>query len=280
MRSQKAPVSTIIDSSEQTKSTDLATIRSFMGDPSLELTYIVTDLPQPYFMVGKVSELERGGGINIEQVENWKRTVNVYEQKDLIEDRCAVYEFHTNTRNNILTSVRIRNLKPTEIESLDAPCSEENNQMPAITKAEAETLAMGYLERALPNFKEIENEFIYSQKLGGESHEWKWEDKEYKLPEGLGGDPYSYPIIRIVIYGNRTILYENTTSLFESGIDNTLADQLKECLPKSDMASKGKCDELLAKITNFDECINAGFPVMESYPERCNTPDGRSFVNQ
>lgn len=215
LRSQKTPVSNSIDSSEQTKSTDLAAIRSFMRDPDLELTYIGTDLPQPYFMIGKVSELEKGGGINIEQVEGWKRTVNVYEQKSLVEDQCAVYEFHTDTRNNQLTSVRIRNLKPTEIESLDTPCSEANNQMPVITKAEAETLAMGYFERAAPNFKEIENEFVYSTKLGGESHEWRWEDKEYKLPEGLGGDPYSYPVIRIVVFGNGTIQYENTTSLFE-----------------------------------------------------------------
>lgn len=66
LRSQKAPVSTSINSSEQTKSTDLTTIRSFMEDPDLELAYIGTDLPQPYFMVGKVSELPKGGGINIE----------------------------------------------------------------------------------------------------------------------------------------------------------------------------------------------------------------------
>lgn len=31
-------------------------------------------------------------------------------------------------------------------------------------------------------------------------------------------------------------------------------------------------------ITNFEECVNAGYPIMESYPEQCKTPDGRSFV--
>ena len=30
-------------------------------------------------------------------------------------------------------------------------------------------------------------------------------------------------------------------------------------------------------ITTFDECVAAGYPVMESYPERCMTTDGRSF---
>ncbi len=36
----------------------------------------------------------------------------------------------------------------------------------------------------------------------------------------------------------------------------------------------------LLSITNFDECAAAGFPIMESYPERCATPDGRTFVNE
>src|SRR3989344_8915797 len=33
-------------------------------------------------------------------------------------------------------------------------------------------------------------------------------------------------------------------------------------------------------ITNFDECAAAGYPIMESYPEQCMTPDGRNFVNE
>ncbi len=59
-----------------------------------------------------------------------------------------------------------------------------------------------------------------------------------------------------------------------------IAEELQDCLPKSDMASKEKCDELLLEIANFDECVGAGFPVMESYPEQCRTADGRTFVNQ
>ncbi|OGG80641.1 hypothetical protein A3A39_04095 [Candidatus Kaiserbacteria bacterium RIFCSPLOWO2_01_FULL_54_13] len=33
----------------------------------------------------------------------------------------------------------------------------------------------------------------------------------------------------------------------------------------------------LLSITNFDECAAAGYPIMESYPEQCATPDGRTF---
>ena len=36
----------------------------------------------------------------------------------------------------------------------------------------------------------------------------------------------------------------------------------------------------LSAIANFDDCVAAGYPVMESYPEQCMTPDGRTFVNE
>lgn len=31
-------------------------------------------------------------------------------------------------------------------------------------------------------------------------------------------------------------------------------------------------------VTSFEECAAAGYPIMESYPEQCRTPDGRTFV--
>lgn len=33
-----------------------------------------------------------------------------------------------------------------------------------------------------------------------------------------------------------------------------------------------------AVVTNFEECKNAGYPILESYPEQCRTPDGELFV--
>ena len=39
------------------------------------------------------------------------------------------------------------------------------------------------------------------------------------------------------------------------------------------------CGELKVEdITNFDECIAAGYPAMESYPRQCMTKDGESFT--
>jgi len=36
----------------------------------------------------------------------------------------------------------------------------------------------------------------------------------------------------------------------------------------------------IAGITTFEQCAAAGYPIMESYPEQCRTPDGRNFVRE
>lgn len=33
-------------------------------------------------------------------------------------------------------------------------------------------------------------------------------------------------------------------------------------------------------ISSYEDCVSAGYPVLESYPEQCNTPDGQHFVRQ
>ncbi|TSC59622.1 MAG: hypothetical protein LiPW15_642 [Parcubacteria group bacterium LiPW_15] len=57
-----------------------------------------------------------------------------------------------------------------------------------------------------------------------------------------------------------------------------LALELRECLPKSDTTSRDRCLELLKLITNYDECVAAGFSIMKSNPPQCATPDGRNFT--
>jgi len=37
-------------------------------------------------------------------------------------------------------------------------------------------------------------------------------------------------------------------------------------------------DYKIANINNFEDCKDAGYPIMESYPEQCKTPDNRTFV--
>jgi hypothetical protein len=38
-------------------------------------------------------------------------------------------------------------------------------------------------------------------------------------------------------------------------------------------------DGTVYDIDSFEECAAAGYPVMESYPRQCRTPDGRTFVS-
>jgi glyoxylase-like metal-dependent hydrolase (beta-lactamase superfamily II) len=40
---------------------------------------------------------------------------------------------------------------------------------------------------------------------------------------------------------------------------------------------QGECSEK-SFITNFEECVDAGNPVMESYPRQCRTEDGKNFT--
>ena len=61
---------------------------------------------------------------------------------------------------------------------------------------------------------------------------------------------------------------------------SSLAEQLSECLPKSDTASRERCKQLLDNIRNFDECATAGFSIMKSNPLQCATPDGRTFIQE
>jgi hypothetical protein len=67
--------------------------------------------------------------------------------------------------------------------------------------------------------------------------------------------------------------------ILDSGIWR-IAAELKECLPKSDMASKDKCDELMKKIKDFEMCVGAGFSIQESQPRRCQLANGTQFTEE
>ena len=55
---------------------------------------------------------------------------------------------------------------------------------------------------------------------------------------------------------------------------------LSDCKDKTDMLSKARCSYVLGEIDSFEDCAVAGFSIMESDPEQCETSDGRVFVNQ
>ncbi|HEY4512024.1 MAG TPA: hypothetical protein VJH55_04270 [Candidatus Paceibacterota bacterium] len=43
---------------------------------------------------------------------------------------------------------------------------------------------------------------------------------------------------------------------------------------------QGKEQKNITEVSSFEECAQAGYPIMESYPEQCRTPDGKNFVKK
>lgn len=39
-----------------------------------------------------------------------------------------------------------------------------------------------------------------------------------------------------------------------------------------------KIEKSVAEVSNFEECGARGYPILESYPSQCKTPDGRTFI--
>lgn len=46
------------------------------------------------------------------------------------------------------------------------------------------------------------------------------------------------------------------------------------------IAKKYGPTSLPVTVSSFEECAKAGYPVMESYPRQCKTPDGRTFAEE
>lgn len=205
------------DKSTSATSSDFITIRQFMDNPNLDLVLLGKDLPTSYFRVGKVTKV--GDGENMDRVDGWTREIDIYVQKELINETCSVYEYNLDSRNHKLTAVVIRGLKPSEVEDYKnkgITCSPNENTNKKISKDEAQAIAMNYLKRNLSNFDQIKDQFSYSEQNSGQSHDWLWEDKTYQLSDGLSSRPYHYPMIRISVYGNGEIQFWNTIPLFEN----------------------------------------------------------------
>jgi hypothetical protein len=43
------------------------------------------------------------------------------------------------------------------------------------------------------------------------------------------------------------------------------------------LTQRGDIQKLSSQVNSFEECVAAGYPVMEKYPQECVTPDGAAF---
>jgi hypothetical protein len=198
-------------------------IRDFMAKPDLQLQYIHTRHPSN-FNVGIITN-QTDNGYTSEDVDGWERKVEVYQQKEYIGNTCEVYEYEVDMRNNDIIQVGIRYPQEGIIENpkKQEECQDSHSlETPLLTLSEIEKIAMGYAQRGVKNFNEIKDEFIYegssaNPKTISAHNAWIYENKDYKLPEGLTAElPSKFPTIwSRVSSGGYLIMYLNTTGLFK-----------------------------------------------------------------
>jgi hypothetical protein len=126
-----------------------------------------------------------------------------------------------------------------------------------------------------------DNKYITKSKNSQEVIKDFMKDKDYEFKEQMGSgylfkSPNGESAVAVHKYYGR---YYSLWSITEKA-ENSLAEELRDCLPKSDTVSHEKCNELLKQITNFDDCVVAGFSIMKSNPPQCATPDGRTFIQE
>ena len=166
------------------------------------------------------------------------------------------------------------------IYSYSAIIFQEGNPWPQI-KGIAQ---LNFTNKNIIKLSNEENKYITKSENGAEIIKSLMKERGYNFTEQMGSG-YLFKsnsgINAVVIhryYSRYYSLWNITENL--TGKDTTLADELKECLPKSDTTSHERCNELLATIRNFDDCVNAGFSIIKSNPPQCATPDGRNFTDE
>ncbi|MFA5360151.1 MAG: hypothetical protein WC349_04310 [Patescibacteria group bacterium] len=206
-------------------------IRTFMGDQNLEFKYISQNShPTNFAILSNVKEIGGGGGFSADTPPEWDRPVYIFQQKNFINDRCEVYQYQVTIKTNQVVEIGI--VYPEEFQQGDpitmqekrrAQCSNYGSlEIPLKTKDQIEQAMFAYLSKDPEHTKfllrsDIQLKYISSKKGAANpaANEWKWEDKSYKLPEGLMGDPSPYPTMRIILSsGGKLIYYLNTTELF------------------------------------------------------------------
>lgn len=124
-----------------------------------------------------------------------------------------------------------------------------------------------------------DSKYITKSKNGREVIKNFMKGKGYEFTEQMGsGYFFKSPTGRGAVATHK--YYSRYYSLWDitENKENSLVEGLRDCLPKSDMASHEKCNALLKQITDYNSCVAAGFSIMKSNPPQCATLDGRIFL--
>ena len=213
---EKTPAQSELDKAEQA-------IRTFMGEPDLELIYKGQNKhPDNFSVLSNVKQND--GGFTADNPEEWNRPVYIFEQKDYINDRCEVYRYQVTQKTGQVVEIGI--VYPEGLEagaSISGKCAGSGSlETPLKTKDQIEQTAYTYLGHDPEHTTILLKNSVapkYTPSKQGVANpaqnEWSWEDGSVSLPAGLTGDPWQHPMIRIVISsGGKLVYYLNTTDLF------------------------------------------------------------------
>lgn len=131
---------------------------------------------------------------------------------------------------------------------------------------------------AIIKLSDSDNKYLTKSKGSWETVDRFLKSKGYEFTDQMGsGYFYKSPDSNIVMARRQYSRFYVIWVIVENK-NNSLADELKECLPKSDTASHERCNELIKQITDYNSCVGAGFSIMKSNPPQCAIPDGRTFI--
>lgn len=214
---------------EQERAKAIQAIRDFMASPNLELEYIATR-PPSNFNVGVKKETYGNNpavstGYTMEAPKEWERKAEIYQQKEYIGNTCEIYEYEVDARNNQIVQVGVRYPQAGVIANpkKQEDCGNfQSLETPLLTLPELKEIAIGYFQKGVKNFDEIKDKFSYegstqNPKSIPAQNTWIWQNKEYKLPDGLTAQaPSEYPTVWATITsGGHLMMYLNTTDLFQ-----------------------------------------------------------------
>lgn len=219
---ENPPAQSELDKAEQA-------IRTFMGEPNLELVYKgQNNHPDNFAVLSNVKQ--NAGGFTADNPKEWDRPVYIFEQTNYINDRCEVYRYQVTQKTDQVVEIgivypeEVQQGNPTEmVEKRKELCSSYGSlETPLKTKEQIEQAAYAYLGRDPEHTTILLRDSIgpeYTSSKPGSANPaqniWQWEDKNVSLPEGLTGDPWPHPMIRIIISsGGKLVNYLNTTDLF------------------------------------------------------------------
>lgn len=192
-------------------------VKKFIDNQDAELVYSNFSLHPSNFLVGISSGQNKESKV-MRISSEWLRPVYIFQEKKFINNDCQVYQYEVSAENYEV--IEIQTAWPQWFQPEEKNDCPDVYSQPAKSKEELENFAFQFFSD-VPKYNRLlsnSDESNLSPKFTELKYfyEWLWEDKNISLPEGLTGDPYQHPVIKIMLTKDgRLDYYLNTTELFE-----------------------------------------------------------------